>query len=137
MKGKALLQGVVLVVCLLMFSVPNVMAQPAPCIADLNCDGDVAGEDITFFLSELNKRLGISGNPCTGVQTDCPCMAHVPKTGALSVVSYDDGYYQMGVASPEPRFTDNLKKCPAAALSGIRPCFSAMSYSGVLGLGVT
>ena len=48
MKGKVLLQGAVLVMCMLMFSVPSVMAQPAPCLGDLNCDGDVAGEDITF-----------------------------------------------------------------------------------------
>ena len=34
--------------------------------------------------------------------------APVPQTGQITPYSdYDDGYYQMGVAWPEPRFTDN------------------------------
>ena len=78
---KTLAAALIVVAVVCMFSAPSVMAQPAPCAADLNCDGDVAGEDITLFLAELNKRLSISGNPCTGVETLCPSIAPVPKTG--------------------------------------------------------
>ena len=74
---KKILAALSVVAVVFMLSASTVIAQPAPCAADLNCDGDVAGEDITLFLSELNKRLSISGNPCTCVDSSCSCAVPV------------------------------------------------------------
>jgi hypothetical protein len=69
----------------------------AECQGDLNCDGMVDGSDLAQFAKDFDS-------------TDCPaCLpAPVVKTGqAVSFASGDDGDLQMGVAWPDPRFTDN------------------------------
>ena len=48
MKGKIIARKLVLAVCLLVFPLSDVMAQDF-CESDLNYDGSVAADDVTFF----------------------------------------------------------------------------------------
>ena len=65
--------------------------------------------------------------------------APVPKTGQTATYSAgDDGYYQMGIAWPDPRFTDNLDGTVTDNLTGLRwtknaNCDGQKSWSGALG----
>jgi hypothetical protein len=75
MEGKLSLQGLFLLVCLLIFSVPTVFAQ-GPCTVDADCD---------------------DGLYCTGVET---CVSSVCQTGTdpcapLDCDEEDHGYWEM------------------------------------------
>jgi len=109
MKGKVLLQGLVVVVCLLMLSVPSVMAQgeTGDCYGNFDCDQDVDGGDVGNFLSSFGRSQYF--NPCPLCQdSPCPCSSTVPKTGqTTSYATGDDGDLEKGLIWPNPRFTDN------------------------------
>jgi hypothetical protein len=110
MKGKVFLQGLVVVVCLLMLSVPSVMAQgeTGDCFGNFDCDQDVDANDVSNFLSSVGRSPFF--NPCPLCQDSlCPCSSTVPKTGqTTSYATGDDGDLEKGLIWPNPRFTDNL-----------------------------
>ena len=100
-KGKVFVQGLVLVACLVMLSVPSVMAQDI-CEGDLDFDLDVDADDVTIFLEDFGREPYY--NPCP---PNTSCMGGIPRTGqTTSYASYDDGYYEKGVEWPNPRFTN-------------------------------
>ena len=95
-----------LIAILFMVSAPSVMAQE-PCKADFDCSGGVDAGDVDIFLAEWNHRT-IWTNPCTCVDTSCPCTVPVAKTGqTIQYDTGDDGDLEPGVTWPNPRFTDN------------------------------
>jgi len=106
MKGKVLVQGLVLLACLIMLSTPNVLAGPLagiPCNGDFNNDGNVDATDVSEFLIHFGRS--IFNDPCPPPD---PSGGGVPKTG--QTVEYgpgDDGALEKGVAWPNPRFTDH------------------------------
>lgn len=71
------------------------------CKGNFNFDDDVDGSDAYTFKLHFGRSL--LKNPCP---PDGP--APVGKTWQnTSNADYDDGYYQKGIAWPEPRFFDN------------------------------
>jgi hypothetical protein len=62
MKGKDLVKGLAMLVCLLMLSVPNVVAQGEQCKGDFDCDLDVDADDVTVFLQHFGRSQ--YNNPC-------------------------------------------------------------------------
>ena len=70
MKGNILVKGLALVVCLLMLSVANVMAQP--CEGNFDCDQDVDGTDASVFKEDFGRSQ--FSDPCdTCIDSPCPC----------------------------------------------------------------
>jgi hypothetical protein len=109
-----------------MLSASNVMAQGEPCTADFNCDQAVAADDVAEFLNQFGR--GEYNDPCPDCyDSPCPCTASgcnppapVPKTGQITQYSdCDDGYYQAGVESSNPRFTDNGDGTITDTLTGL------------------
>lgn len=109
MKGKVL----ILLVCIVMFSVSTVFAQDY-CNGNFDCDEDVDGTDAATFKADFG-RSGFK-NPCPG----CPPRAPVPKTGqTTSYATGDDGDLENGVAWSEPRFRDDLNGTVTDNLTGL------------------
>jgi hypothetical protein len=125
MKGKVF----VVVACLLMLSVPSVMAE-GPCTADFDCTQTVDADDVTEFLNQFGRS--IYNDPCPDCyDSPCPCTpAPVPKTGQTLCYDSDgnprdcagtgeDGEHQKGVELPNPRFTDNGDETITDNLTGL------------------
>jgi hypothetical protein len=110
MKGKVLVKGLTLMVCLFMLSAPSVMAQgeTGDCFGNFDCDQDVDAIDVGNFLLSFGRSQFF--NPCPLCQDSlCPCSSTVPKTGQTTTYATgDDGDLEKGLIWPNPRFTDNL-----------------------------
>ena len=79
-----LVKGLVVVVCLLMLSVPSVMAQE-PCEADFNCDQNVDAADVDVFLADFGRSP--FNNPCPDCyDSPCPCSTIHICEGTLSAL---------------------------------------------------
>jgi hypothetical protein len=91
---------------LLSVTVPDVIAE---CKGDLNCDGALGGSDLAEFAEDFGS-------------TDCPACTPAPvaRTGQiLRFARGDDGDLEMGVAWPDPRFTDNGNGTVTDNLTGL------------------
>ena len=140
---NVLVGTLIVVVCLFMLSASNVMAQ-LPCTADFDCDQDVDANDVTEFLNQFGRNQ--YNDPCPDCyDSPCPCTASgcdppapVPKTGqTISYEPGDDGYYQKGVAWPNPRFTDNGDGTVTDNLTGLiwlknANCFGTRTWATAL-----
>ena len=112
MKGKVLVQGLVLLTSLMMLSATHVLAQDF-CQGDFNYNGSVAAEDVTIFLENFGRSPFF--NPCP---PDGP--APISKSGqGVSYEDGDNGDLETGVAWPNPRFTDNLNGTATDNLTGL------------------
>jgi hypothetical protein len=118
MKGKVLLQGLVLLICLMMLSAPNVLAGPLagiPCNGDFNNDGNVDATDVSEFLVHFGRS--IFNDPCPPPD---PSGGGVPKTGQRSTYGpWDDGALTQGIEWPNPRFTDHGDSTVTDNLTGL------------------
>ena len=130
MKGKVLLQGLVLVTCLMMLSATNVLAQDF-CQGDFNYNGSVAADDVTIFLENFGRSPFF--NPCP---PDGP--APISKSGqGASASPGDDGDLETGVAWPNSRFKDNLNGTVTDNLTGLvwledANCFGTRTWNEAL-----
>ena len=70
MKGKVLVRGLVLLVCAMMLSAPNVIAE-GPCTADFDCDLDVDADDVTEFLAQFGREPYY--DPCPTIPCPIRC----------------------------------------------------------------
>ncbi len=74
--------------------------------------------------------------PIVALAADPP--APVPKTGqSTSYATFDDGYYQTGVTSPNPRFTDNFDGTVKDNLTGLvwlknANCFETRTWDNAI-----
>jgi len=133
-KGRVLVKGLVLMVCLLMLLVPSVLAGPLAgvyCEGDFNYNGSVGAEDSTTYLEHFGRNQ--YNDPCP---SDGP--APVPKTGQTAMyVMTDDGQLEKGVAWPNPRFTDNGDGTVTDNLTGLiwlkdAQCFAPNTWTGAI-----
>jgi len=108
---RVTLVSVVVVAFLFLISASTVLA--TPCNGDFTCDGDVDSADVTEFLNHFGRSQ--HNNPCD------PCfLGKVSKTGQTTIYTMgDDGHLQKGVASPNPRFTDNEDGTVTDNLTGL------------------
>ena len=112
MKGKKIVVTV-LAVWAGLFLLLASSAWAETCETDLNCDGEVNQLDRKYFNETYKAERGI-----TNCNPRIP--APVPKTGQITQYAVgDDGNYQAGVASPEPRFTDNEDGTVTDNLTGL------------------
>ena len=107
----------------LLLSASMVFAQGEPCQGDFDFDGDVDATDVTTFLQHFGRSQYNDPCPPSG-----PAM--LPKTGQPLCYDADgnvrdcagtgeDGEYQKGVASPNPRFTDHGNGTVTDNLTGL------------------
>jgi len=76
--------------------------------------------DVIAFSGDINTDSKTQTNYVWPVRGITYGSAPVPKTGqVLSYRTGDDGFYQMGVEWPEPRFTDNGDGTVADNLTGL------------------
>jgi len=121
MKRTVLLTVVTLLSWLLFFTASNVMGQDF-CRGDFNYNGSVGAEDVTEFLNNFGRSQ--YNNPCP---LDGP--APVQKTGQTRSFKFrDDGDLEKGVASPNPRFTDNGDNTVTDHLTGLMWTKSAAPF---------
>ena len=107
-KRKIALKVLVLVAGLFLMSTSNVWADGI-CQADMDYDGKVFPSDAMIFLNEWKRKDCAPNGP-----------APVPKTGQSTPYYWlDDGWYQKGVAWPNPRFTDNRDETVTDNLTGL------------------
>ena len=137
MKGKVLVKGLAMLVCLLMLSVSSVMAQGEPCQGNFDFDQDVDADDVTVFLQHFGRNQ--YNNPCPPPN---PVPAMVPKTGQTTCYDTagnprdcagtgEDGEYQMGVATT-PRFTDHGNGTVTDNLTGLMWTKDAQQIPGIM-----
>jgi len=137
MKGKVLVKGLAMLVCLLMLSVSSVMAQGEPCQGNFDFDQDVDADDVTVFLQHFGRNQ--YNNPCPPPN---PVPAMVPKTGQTTCYDTagnprdcagtgEDGEYQMGVATT-PRFTDHGNGTVTDNLTGLMWTKDAQQIPGTM-----
>ena len=107
MSKRLVVEILTVFACIFLLSVPTAFAPcyPPPnnswCEGNFNYDCDVDGSDASKFKSDFGRNNGYLPCPPNG-----PAM--VPKTGMVSSwFGGDDGSTQCGMASPNPRFTDN------------------------------
>lgn len=113
MKSTILLEGMVLIVCLLMLSALPVSSQIDYCEGNFDYDQDVDGGDAFIFKENFGRSM--FKNPCP---PDGPAL--LPKTGQTGRVSFgDDGNWQTGVEWPNPRFVDNENGTITDNLTGL------------------
>ena len=130
MKGKVLVQGMVLLTCVMMLSATNVLAQDF-CQGDFNYNGSVAADDVTIFLENFGRSPFF--NPCP---PDGP--APISKTGqGASASAGDDGDLETGIAWPNPRFRNNLNGTVTDKLTGLvwltdANCFGTRTWNDAL-----
>jgi len=83
------------------------------CKGDFNFNGAVDAEDVTTFLEHFGRHQYT--NPCP---PDGP--AAVPRTGQIDAYYWeDDGWFEKGVAYPNPRFIDNSDETVTDTLTGL------------------
>lgn len=139
MKGvirfkEALVKKLVITAISVVFMLP-LLTYPvwaSPCNGDFDCDTDCDGRDAATFKANFGRSNFI--DPCE------PCFAalKVQKTGqTTSYAEGDDGDLRMGVACPNPRFTDNLDGTVTDNLTGLTwlqnaNCFGPRTWSDAL-----
>ena len=130
MKGKVLVQGLVLLTSLMMLSATHVLAQDF-CQGDFNYNGSVAADDVTVFLENFGRSP--FNNPCP---PDGP--APISKSGqGASASPGDNGDLETGVAWPNSRFTDNPNGTVTDKLTGLiwlmdANCFGTKTWNDAL-----
>ena len=130
MKRKLLLKGLVLFVCILLFSATTTSAQDF-CQGLADYDQDVDGTDASMFKSHFGRST--FSNPCPD---DGP--APVESSGqTISYATGDDGHLESGVDWPNPRFTDKGDGTIIDNLTGLiwlknANCFGNRTWSNAL-----
>jgi hypothetical protein len=113
MKKNYLSKGLAVVFFLLMLSVANVMAQIDYCEGNFDYDDDQDGSDAFTFKTDFGRSL--FKNPCP---PDGP--SPVPRTGQTNSHALgDDGFYEKGIAWPNPRFIDKRDGTITDNLTGL------------------
>jgi hypothetical protein len=89
---------------IVLFLLPLTTSAQDFCEGNFDCDFDVDGADAAVFKEDFGRNL--FDNPCELMS--CLPITALPKTGqTTSYATGDDGDLEIGISSPNPRFTDN------------------------------
>jgi hypothetical protein len=125
------MKRLILIAVILLLSSSTALAQSF-CKGDHDFDGDCDATDVASFLVDFGRSP--FNNPCP---PDGP--APVAKTGrTTSYATGDDGELKKGVASPNPRFTDNGDGTITDNLTGLiwlknANCFGELTWQNAIG----
>ena len=113
MKGKTVVRGLAIFICLLLCATVTALAQDNFCEGNFDFDNDQDGPDAFKFKEDFGRNT--FNNPCP---PDGP--APVAKTGqTTSYGAGDDGNLKKGMSWPDPRFVDNGNGTIADKLTGL------------------
>ena len=114
----------ILAMLIVLLFVPLNVASQDFCEGNFDYDDDQDGTDAFTFKTDFGRSL--LKNPCP---PDGP--APVPRTGQTTdYILGDDGYFQKGVAWPNPRFTDNGDGTVTDNLTGLIWLANANCFGG-------